>query len=143
LSLFLSKKLLPKFNSGKSISRSFFYLNVFAIGRLHENGAASNLTSKSITNADKIENFISSVEQVEVTTPPKEELVKKIQELNNPGNYIFALSDGNYEKNFYIHIFSDGIIHFQSETTNETIYSSKEKHPDILEEFKDTLEISF
>ncbi len=50
--------------------------SMLVIQGVDENGAASSLTGKTITDADKIASFIASVESIEVTAPPSKELYR-------------------------------------------------------------------
>lgn len=108
-----------------------------------EIGAVTDSTSKVIADDDKIEELINSLEQIEVTTPSKKEMLTQMDQLKTEGYYMFILSDETSSKIYAFNISKEGSILFQSESENEIIYSSKEKQPDLLEEFEDTLEMNF
>lgn len=119
---------------------------ILFIQGVDENGAASSSTSKTIDDAEEIQDFINKVNNMEVVEPSKGELSQKSKALNKPGNYIFALSQIKKpvdQSIYFMNFFEDGSIQFQQEDKNEMNYLSKEKHPEILEELKKSLDINF
>lgn len=117
-------------------------------------GVSSEETSMTIKDNKKIEEFIEKVNKMEVVQPSKEELMKKNKELNNKGNYFFILSDKESMDNkvYIMNFFKDGRIIFQKPngkkvTSNgqgqEMMYWSKVKHPELLTELKNQLNIKF
>lgn len=69
----------------------------------------------------------------------------KIKELNTQGNYIFVLSDSKKMNNklYSMNFFKDGSIQFQRTDKKELTYMSKERHPKLLKELKNSLKINF
>ncbi|MFF2878691.1 hypothetical protein ACFVR2_20460 [Gottfriedia sp. NPDC057991] len=119
-----------------------------------DKGVSSEKTSMSIKNNKKIEDFIEKVNKMEVVQPSKEELIKKNKELNNKGNYIFVLSDKESMSNkvYIMNFFKDGRIIFQKPNGKkvssngegqEMMYWSKVKHPELLTDLKNLLNIKF
>ena len=110
-----------------------------------ENGVSSEATSTIVKDDKKIDEFISKVNKMEVIMPPNKELIQKVKELRNPGNYIFVLSDNVAMDNkvYNMNFFKDGSIQFQHLDKNEIVYLSKEKHPILLKELKELLGIKY
>ncbi|MBS4190387.1 hypothetical protein KHA94_09265 [Bacillus sp. FJAT-49705] len=120
----------------------YTFLNVQGV---EEGGIASNSTSKIINDDKKIKEFISKINKMEVIKPPSKELTEKVKELNLIGNYIFTLSDKETMDNkvYSMNFFKDGSIQFQHPDKKEIVYLSKEKHPELLKELKELLELTY
>jgi hypothetical protein len=118
---------------------------VLYIQGVDANGVSSEATSKYITDEKEINSFIEKVNKMDVIKPSQNEMSKKVKELNNQGNYMFVLSDSRNMDNkvFHMNFFNDGSIQFQSTNKKEIIYLSKEKHPELIKELKNTLNINF
>ncbi|QKE75265.1 hypothetical protein HPK19_22310 [Arthrobacter citreus] len=119
-----------------------------------DKGVASEETTMTIKNNKKIEEFIEKVNKMKVVQPTKDELMEKNKELNNKGNYIFALSDKESMDNkiYIMNFFKDGRIIFQKPNGKKVssigkgqklMYWSKVKHPELLTELKNLLNIKF
>ncbi|MFE4814721.1 hypothetical protein ACFQ9Y_27080 [Peribacillus simplex] len=110
-----------------------------------ENGVASESTNKIINDDKKIKEFISKVNKMEVIKPPSKELTEKVKELNHKGNYTFTLSDKETMDNkvYSMNYFKDGSIQFQQPDKKEIVFLSKEKHPELLNELKELLGITY
>ncbi|MEH7403764.1 MULTISPECIES: hypothetical protein [Bacillaceae] len=119
-----------------------------------DKGVASEETSRTIKSSKQIEEFIEKVNKMEVVQPSKDELMEKNKELNNKGNYIFALSDKESMDNkvYTMNFFKDGRIIFQKPNGKKVssngggqkmMYWSKTKHPELLTELKNLLNIKF
>ncbi|MED3963406.1 hypothetical protein [Niallia taxi] len=118
---------------------------VLYIQGVDTNGVSSETTSKYITGEKEIKSFIKKINKMEVVKPSKNEIKNKVKELNNQGNYTFVLSDSKTMDNtvYNMNFFKDGSIQFQSTDKNEIIYLSEEKHPEVIEELKNTFKITF
>ena len=132
-------------NGGSSIlniPNTNYYTYLFVQG-VDEHGAASE--GENIYDGKKVEQFISKVDKMEVVKPSSKEIDLKNKELNQEGNYIFALSDSDELENnvYYMTFFKDGSIYFQYPDKNVLAYISKEKNPKLLEEVKVLLDIDF
>ena len=101
--------------------------------------------SEGIKDHEKIKTFISKVNKLEAVRKPGKELTDKVKELNNPGNYMFILSDTEEMDNiaYSINFYKDGTMQFEDPDKNEIVYVSKEKHPKLLKELKTLLEITY
>ncbi|MBO0588389.1 MULTISPECIES: hypothetical protein [unclassified Sporosarcina] len=82
---------------------------------------------------------------MELVEPPSKEINLKNKELNQKGNYIFALSDSENLDNkvYFMTFFQDGSVYFQYPDKHKLEYISKEKNPELLKELKDLLEITY
>lgn len=101
--------------------------------------------SEGIKDNKKIKIFISKVNKLEAVRKPGKELTDKVKELNNPGNYMFILSDTDEMDNkaYSINFYKDGTMQFEDPDKNEIVYISTEKHPKLLKELKTLLEITY
>ncbi|PEL14454.1 hypothetical protein [Bacillus sp. AFS017336] len=119
-----------------------------------DKGVASEETTMTIKDNKKIKEFIEKVNKMEVVQPSKDELMEKNKELNNKGNYIFVLSDKESMDNkvYLMNFFKDGRIIFQKPNGKKVssigegqkmMYWSKVKHPELLTELKNLLNIKF
>ncbi|MEH7450912.1 hypothetical protein [Gottfriedia acidiceleris] len=119
-----------------------------------DKGVSSGETSMTIKNNKKIDEFIEKVNKMEVVQPPKDELMEKSKELNNKGNYFFILSDKESMDNkvYIMNFLKDGRIIFQKPNGKKVssigegqkmMYWSKVKHPELLAELKNLLNIKF
>lgn len=101
--------------------------------------------SEGIKDIEKIRTFISKVNKLEAVRKPGKELTDKVKELNNPGNYMFTLSDTEEMDNkaYSINFYKDGTMQFEDPDKNEIVYISTEKHPKLLKELKTLLEITY
>jgi len=101
--------------------------------------------SEGIKDDEKIKTFISKVDKLEAIKRPGKELTDKAKELNNPGNYMFILSDTEEMDNkaYSINFYKDGTMQFEDPDKNEIVYISTEKHPKLLKELKTLLEITY
>lgn len=129
------------------------YTTLFIQG-VDENGTTSEATSKISRDQEKIETFIEKVNKTEVVKSPEQELKDYTKKLNQKGNYIFVLSDKEtMDNNVYtMNFFDDGRIMFQEPNGKKQepngagqkmIYLSKEKYPEMLQEWKDLFQITF
>lgn len=118
---------------------------VLYIQSVDKNGAASESTSKYITDKNDIETFIKKINKMEVIKPSNKKFINKSKELNKQGNYMIVLSDSKkMDHEMYSMIFyEDGSIHFESEDENKIIYVSKKKHPSLLKELKSDFHVTF
>lgn len=118
---------------------------VLYIQGVGEDGISSEETSKYITENKKLKSFIDAISKLEVVKPSEKEISEKVKELNEPGNYMFVLSDAKTMDHhvYHINVFKDGSIQFQGKDEQEIMYESKEKHPDLNQELKSTLNINF
>lgn len=119
-----------------------------------DKGVSSGETSMTIKNNKKIDEFIEKINKMEVVQPSKDELTEKSKELNNKGNYFFILSDKESLDNkvYIMNFFKDGRIIFQKPNGKKIssigegqkmMYWSKVKHPELLTELKNLLNIKF
>jgi hypothetical protein len=118
---------------------------VLYIQGVDDNGVSSEATSEYITEDKEIKSFVEKINKMEVVKPPKKEMTEKVKELNNQGNYTFVLSDSKRMDNkaYYMNFFKDGSIQFQDTVEKEMIYLSKENHPELIKELKNTFNINF
>lgn len=119
-----------------------------------DKGVSSGETTMTIKNNKKIDEFIEKINKMEVVQPSKDELTEKSKELNNKGNYFFILSDKESLDNkvYIMNFFKDGRIIFQKPNGKKIssigegqkmMYWSKVKHPELLTELKNLLNIKF
>lgn len=101
--------------------------------------------SEGIKDVDKIKAFIDKVNKLKAVKMPGKELTDKVKELNNPGNYMFTLSEKEVMDNtgYTINIYKDGTMQFEDPKKNEINYVSKEKYPKLMKELKTLLEITY
>lgn len=129
------------------------YTTLFIQG-VDENGTTSEATSKISRDQEEIKAFIEKVNKTEVVKSPEHELMDYTKKLNEKGNYFFVLSDKEtMDNNVYtMNFFDDGRILFQEPNGKKQepngagqkmIYLSKEKHSEMLQEWKDLFQITF
>jgi hypothetical protein len=112
-----------------------------------KNGTASDETQKEIQDIDKINNFIKRVDSMEVSEQKSDKINQIIQRLKDSGNYIIVLSNSEKLQGemYHINIFEDGTFMYQDPYAddNNMKYISIEKNPELYEDIKDLLMISF
>lgn len=125
-----------------NIPNSSDYTHLFIQG-VDEDGSASG--GEFISDETKVETFISKIDQIEVVKPTSKGIELKNKELNQKGNYIFALTDSESMENklYSMTFFQDGSIYFPSSNHADLTYMSKEKNPALLKEIKELLGITY
>lgn len=123
-------------------NQSYSHLHIQGVD---QGGVAADTTKKAIQSPDKINAFIEKVDGLEVTKPHKEDILRKLKQLNVSGNYMITLSDDEkmVGKMYTISMFSDGTFMFQDPLIRKIRFVSKEKHPDLLKEVKSLFGITF
>ncbi|TKD69766.1 hypothetical protein [Pseudalkalibacillus hwajinpoensis] len=109
------------------------------------NGVASKETKKEVEDIDKISTFIQKIESVEVTEQKPEKIKEKNKLLNETGNYIIALAENEklQGKTYFINMFEDGSFIYQDPSGTRLKYVSIQNHPNLYEEVKKLLMISY
>lgn len=99
------------------------------------NGAVTDTARLNVADDSRIKDFIHSLGQIEVTAPSKKELLNQMKQMQSEEYYMFIMANEKIEDFYLIDFARDGNILFQSESTNEIIYSSIDNHQLLLEEF--------
>lgn len=119
---------------------------VLYIQPIDKNGGTSESNEVVINDKKKILELIDKVNKMEVVKSPSKDFNERVKKLKQQQGYLVSLSDPEHttDKQFFMIFFKDGSIQFQYPGENKkgfVLYLSTEKHPELLEDFKELLKL--
>ena len=124
--------------------------NKLTVNLNNQDDPDSKASFKILTEQDDISTFIEKMDKIEVKAKNEaEELVDYLTAMVEEPSYFFELSseENREDQRFSVFFFLDGqavlVEQDSSKKDQEKIYISKAKHPELLQELKDSLSLPF